>query len=181
MKELIQLGVGEQYPLPYQKDYCGGRLQMFQDNSNVLQIMMPQMIQSEIKALRKGDVRVGLIVDGFLIVMMFEFKAKPEPIILDCSINAKLIPNEEFTLIKAEGEERLPLQVHVIDSATGVVKGLRMFTLTPVVYADLVKAIEAQREMDFTKDEFNLRYFQWQSQYNLQAALKQCKTYPVGV
>lgn len=139
------LSVGSPYPLPLSSPEGGGA-QFLGQGGNVLQIALPGIMPSEEKTIRKGEMRMGLIVDQPMLLFVVEFQFKKEPpIITDCPFDARLLPKDELQLHDIlTAEQRLMFEVHLIDSASGMLKGLRGITMSPGLTRDFLAAVQDQ-------------------------------------
>ncbi|MFC0712249.1 hypothetical protein, partial [Azorhizophilus paspali] len=77
---------------------------------------------------------------------LFDFRAAGQkPIELDCPFDARLIPRDELSLPDiTTGDQRLMVEVHVVDSATNTVRGLRGITLPPSITVAFLSAVQDQ-------------------------------------
>lgn len=139
------LAVGSRYPLPVAGQE-GAAAHFLGQSGNVLQIALPNLSSTEEKIIRKGEMRMGLVIDQplLLFVVAFYFK-KEDPIILECPFDARLVPKDELRLDDVtDKEQRLLLEVHLVDSASGLLKGLRGITMAPGLTRDFLVAVQDQ-------------------------------------
>jgi hypothetical protein len=137
---MIRIEQGERYPLPIQA--ADGAAANFLGDHNTLQIAMRGIQRSEANAIRKGTMKAGLIVDGPLILWVFEF---PGDLIFDCPFDARLIPKEVLRLPDiTNGLQRLLIDIHLVDTATNVLRGIRAVTLPPALTRDFLAAVQDQ-------------------------------------
>lgn len=145
MSNPIELAVGQKYPLRLASAE-GAAAHFLGRGGSILQVAMPDMVPSETKLLRHGSLRAGLHVDGPLIVLMFDFRAAGQrPIELDCPFDARLIQRDAlFVPDITNQEQRLMVEVHIVDSATKIVRGLRGVTLSPAFTLAFLSAVQDQ-------------------------------------
>ena len=137
---LIRIEQEERYPLPIRTDE--GAAANFLGDHNTLQIGMGGIQRSEANAIRKGTMKAGLIVDGPLILWVFEFAGD---LIFDCPFDARLIPKEVLRLPDVTSDlQRLLVDIHLVDTATHTVRGIRAVTLPPGITRDFLAAVRNQ-------------------------------------
>ena len=141
------LVVGSRYPLLYPMHVPssgGASAQFLTDAGHYLQVLLPHAREDEILQITSGVVKAGLIVDGPLIYWLFKFGQDME---FDCPFDARIIPDASFnTSDLYEVEDRLLMTVHVVDTATGKLVGLRAITLPKALCQRFVVAAKLQRE-----------------------------------
>jgi hypothetical protein len=137
---MISIEQGGRYPLPIRT--TEGAAANFLGDHHTLQIGMRNIQRSEANAIRKGTMKVGLIVDGPLILWVFEFKGD---LIFDCPFDARLIPKEVLRLPDvSDGLQRMLIDIHLVDTATNTVRGIRAVTLPPGITRDFLAAVQDQ-------------------------------------
>lgn len=155
------LSVGAPYPLPLSGPE-GAAAHFLGKGGSLLQVVMPNLLESEIKALRKGNMTMGLIVDQPLLLFIVSFQYKGDsPLIMECPFDARLIPRDSLDLHDVTTQvQRLMIQVHIVDSATGVLKGLRGITLAPGLTRDFMSAVQDQLANSGSVEPLLARYMQ---------------------
>ncbi len=144
---------GEQYPLPV-RAYEGAAANFLTDGGNILQIAMPNLIRSEARSIRNDPMKAGIIVEGPLILWVFQFGT----IILDCPFDARIIPEQARWLPDLENEhQRLGVDVHLVDTATMVLRGIRYVTLSPFLTRHFLMAVQHQLSDKRSIEPFLLR------------------------
>jgi len=122
----VALARGMEYPLPIRTQE-GAAANFLTDSGNLLQIGMPNLARTEVRSIRQDPMKAGIIVDGPLILWVFQFGT----IILDAPFDARVIPTEARWLPDIENEQqRLGIDVHLVDTATMIVRGIRYVTLS---------------------------------------------------
>lgn len=122
----VTLARGKEYPLPIRAQE-GAAANFLTDGGNLLQIAMPNLMRSEARLIRNDPMKAGIIVDGPLILWVFQFGT----IILDCPFDARIIPSHARWVPDIENEQqRLAIDVHLVDTATMIVRGIRYVTLS---------------------------------------------------
>ncbi|HEV7245974.1 MAG TPA: hypothetical protein VGN93_03165 [Shinella sp.] len=138
---MIKVERGGAYPLRV-GNMDGAAADLLTSDGNVLLIGMPGIQRSEAQAIRKGKIKAGFIKDGPLILWVFEF---PGNLVFDCPFDARLIPRDRLHLPDAvDDRQRLYIEIHLVDSITNVVRGLRGVTLPPKLSLDFLAAVQDQ-------------------------------------
>ena len=119
----------------------GAAAEFLRTDGHVLQIGLPNLQPSEIKVIRKATVKAGFVNEGPLILWVFEFG----DIIFDCPFDARLIPRSLLSLPTIENDrQRLLIEVHLVDTATNILRGLRHVTLSPSLTRSFLAAVQEQ-------------------------------------
>lgn len=135
------VAVGQPYPFPLATRE-GAAAQFLKGNDNVLQVAMPALAGSEVRAIRKNPLRAGLIVDLPLILWVFRFDAD---LIFDCPFDVRRIEAEQRWLPDISNTaQRLAIEIHLVDSASRIVRGLRGITLAPALTVRFFSAVQDQ-------------------------------------
>ena len=138
---MMQIARGEKYPLPLGA-MEGAAANLLTDGGNLLQIGMSNIQRSEAQAIRKGQMKAGFIKDGPLILWVFEF---PGDLIFDCPFDARLVPHGSLVLPDITNvQQRLLIDIHLVDTATRIVKGIRVITLPGKLTLDFLIAVQDQ-------------------------------------
>lgn len=136
----IKLSRGEQYPFPV-RAYEGAAANFLTDSGNVLQIAMPNLVRTEARSIRNDPMKAGIIVDGPLILWVFQFGA----IVLDCPFDGRIIPTDARCLPDIENDrQRLSIEVHLVDTASNILRGIRFLTLPPSLTRRFLMAVQDQ-------------------------------------
>lgn len=136
----IKLSRGEQYPLPV-RAYEGAAANFLTSSGNVLQIAMPNLIRTEARSIRNDPMKAGIIVEGPLILWVFQFGT----IIFDCPFDARIIPASARWLPDIENDQqRLNIEVHLVDTASNILRGIRSVTLSPALTRRFLMAVQDQ-------------------------------------
>lgn len=132
---------GGSYPIRL-RNMEGAKADFLTTGGNLLLIGMPGIQRSEAQAIRNGKMKAGFIKDGPLLLWVFEF---PGNLIFDCPFDIRIIPKDRLHLPDViNGEQRLYIDIHLVDSATNLVKGLRGITLPPKLSLDFLSAAHDQ-------------------------------------
>ncbi len=141
MKNPISLVCGKAYPIPTPA-HEGAAAQFLTKDGNVLQICLPNITKSEERVYRFNPVRAGVLVEGPVILLLFDYGSGN---ILDCPFDANAIRRESLALPSIENEnQRLLVESHIIDTASGILHGLRAFTLAPETTREFLCAVQDQ-------------------------------------
>lgn len=139
--QMTKIERGATYPIRLGR-MEGARADFLTNDGNLLLIGMPGVQRSEAQAIRKGRMKAGFIKDGPLLLWVFEF---PGDLIFDCPFDIRLIPKDRLWLPDMTNEQqRLLIDIHLVDSASNVVKGLRGVTLSPKLSMDFLAAAQDQ-------------------------------------
>jgi hypothetical protein len=142
MHNCIALGVGSPYPLEV-LSYEGAAAQFLVEPGNILQVMMPSIMNSELSALKNGKIRAGFITQGKTIFILFEIG----DLLFECPFNPSIIPQDLISIPDTTtGNKRMAVDMHVIDTDTYKLCALRSFTLAPVLTKKLVTRAKKIRE-----------------------------------
>lgn len=141
MKEtLIKLSVGEHYMLPYNS--VGATANFLIKSGSVLQLALDNPQKFEIKEIQKGAVRVGLIVDQPVLLWLFDFGKGGK---YDAPYDIRLYKKDNLLLPDITNkEQRLVIELHLIDSTTNTLKAIRLFTLPPELTLKFLSAAQDQ-------------------------------------
>lgn len=142
MHNYIALGVGSLYPL---ETPCheGAAAQFLVKPGNILQVMMPSIINSELSTLKKGKICAGFITQGATIFILFEIG----DILLECPFNPGIIPQDLISIPDLKNaSQRMVVDMHVIDTDTNNLCALRSFTLAPDLTKKLISRAKKIRE-----------------------------------
>lgn len=139
MSDFVTLARGERYPLPYTE---GIVFESMAGSGHMLKIMMPDLDQKEIKEYRRGTMRAGVLYEDGIIMFVFKFGGQPW---IEAPFNVRLIPAERLDITKQESVvERILLDIHLVDTATGILKGLRGTTLSPALTKEFIRLVHKQ-------------------------------------
>lgn len=151
---MIRIEQGGRYPLPIRTDE--GAAANFLGDHNTLQIGMRNIQRSEANAIRKGTMKAGLIIDGPLILWVFEFKGD---LIFDCPFDARLIPRAALRLPDITNDlQRMLVDIHLVETATNTVRAIRAVTLPPGITRDFLAAVQDQLADPRNKASILARY-----------------------
>lgn len=138
---MIKLERGGQYPIRIGA-MEGAKADFLTKDRNLLLIGMPGIQRSEAQAIRNGWMKAGFIKDGPLILWVFEF---PGDLIFDCPFDTRIIPKDRLSLPDiTNNQQRLLVDIHLVDSATNVLKGIRGITLPSKLSLDFLSAAQDQ-------------------------------------
>lgn len=138
-----RLVVNQQYPfkLPFGE---GAVADFLRPSSNRLLILMSNISSVECKILRSGEIRCGFLSKNGAILFLWQFIEKGKPVItLDSPFDARLIPDIQLYDVD-DKITRLVVDVHIVDSATKIVRGLRSITMPPGLTLDFLSAVQDQ-------------------------------------
>ena len=142
-KQLVLLEVGR--PYPDNLSVSEGAISDFlRPSVNRLIIAMPNISAIEEKGLRKGVMRGGMLAKNGAILFVWQFYEKGKlTLSLDSPFDARVIHDIQFYDITTS-ETRLAIEVHIVDSATKIIKGLRFLTMPPGMTIEFLSAVQDQ-------------------------------------
>lgn len=142
-RHVTSVAVNQLYPfeLPLAE---GATADFLRPESNRLLIVMPDISSYEAKSLRKGEMRGGLLSKNGAILFLWQFLEKGKPVItLDSPFDARMI--KDIQLYNIENKEtRLVIDVHIVDSSSTIVRGLRSITMPNGFSIDFLSAVQDQ-------------------------------------
>ncbi|AWM92546.1 hypothetical protein DJ564_17875 [Pseudomonas sp. 31-12] len=135
--------------------------------------MMPSIINSELSALKKGKIRAGFITQGKTIFILFEIG----DILFECPFNPSIIPQDLISIPDlTNANQRMVVDMHVIDTDTNNLCALRSFTLAPVLTEKFITHANKIRETaNVICEPENIRH------QSLISMFKTAKLYKCGV
>lgn len=140
---MTKLAVGEKYPTQIAIE--GAYADMLNRGSNRLVVAMSDITGAELKALTKGPVKCGIAYKDGAMMMVWQFcNMKGKPVLtLDSPFQVKDITDVELPSINND-QERLLIELHVVDMPGLTIKGLRGFTLSPETTREFLSAVQDQ-------------------------------------
>lgn len=179
MNNMISLAVNRSYPLPL-AGYEGSSAQFLTPSGNVLQICMPNLLSSEKRVYKQSKVRVGMLVEGPVILLLFQFGSGRD--IIDCPFDAQIAKKQgRLNLPDIENDkQRLCVDLHLVDTATNLLKVLRGFTLPADFTRDYLSVVQDQLSMSYTEEQFQLALMRLYRLPN-EVLVRKVKMYRCGV
>lgn len=108
---------------------------------NYLQIAMSDPARSEVMSIRRDTMKAGFIHDGPLILWVFTFGS----IFLECPFDARIIPSDSLHLPDITNDaQRLGVDIHLVDTATMMLRAIRYVTLSPELTRRFLAAVDDQ-------------------------------------
>lgn len=143
MTQPSRLAVGEPY-IAGATSFPEGVQYNFRQGVHELLMWLGSPSREEVRAIRKGRAEFGLLVESGVIFLMYRFEGNPHW--SDCPYHYHLVPPEQrqlpFDLLTPEG--RAMLQILLVDAHTGLLKVIRMCSLSPSFSCRLHAAISEQ-------------------------------------
>lgn len=156
-QHFMALSRGGQYPYPVATRE-GASAQFLMDGHDFLQVCMPDITRTEATQIRKGKLKAGLIQDGSLILWVFQFGGE---LIFDCPFDARLIAPERLRLPDITNDrQRFCFDIHLVDTATNTITGLRAMTLPPGLTVRFLAAVQDQLADKSAQDAYLRKYQQ---------------------
>lgn len=160
---LISIAIEQKYPfsLPTQE---GATVEFLKANDNLLLINLSNVSGVEQRAFREGKVKAGFTTRNGAIMWVFRFFLKGKEIIsLDAQFDARKYPKEQLDLHSINNtQERLLVNIVVVDRETKRVKALRSITLSPEMTINFLSAVQEQLVHTRTSESEN-QILQWLS------------------
>jgi hypothetical protein len=144
MTETTQLLIVDQ-PYPVNLNHAEGAIADFlRPSGNRLMVLLPGMAAKEVQALRYGEMRGGFIVKNSAILMLWQFLVNGEPILtLDSPFDVRRIQDLRLYDV-VSSETRLLIEMHAVDTLSGILKGIRAITMTNDMTLELYSAVQDQ-------------------------------------
>ena len=148
------LSIGDLYP--FEIPVREGVLANFFSPNHQLALFFPGISAREEHDYRRGQVRVRLLEKEHLAVILLKFGGQPW---VDAPFNAARIPRgwfDQAQLISTspESEERLAVEMILVDTVSRKVRGLRLFTLSRVTSRRLQDIALRQRSQGYSDADF---------------------------
>lgn len=142
-REFDYIAVGEDYP--YRIPGHNGALSEFLRASNTLIITFPGIDKRKASALKKGNLFCGVLAMNGAILFLWQFHDKKgRPVLtLDSPFESRVIQDINLHDIE-NSRQRLLIQVHIVDSTTNKVKGLRALTMPPELTIEFLTKVQEQ-------------------------------------
>lgn len=136
---MIKVERGRKYP----GDFVEGiQFAAFMPGGSLLRVAMPDITKTEEKQYRYGAVKFRFEVNSSDIVTHWQFGTEP---VSSAHFDAKIAQKaNQLVLDDVDMQSRLLISLHLIDSASGICRGLRSFTISTKATADLTAAIMDQ-------------------------------------
>ncbi len=113
--------------------------------------------RKEIRGVRKGTIELGLVVEGPLIVFLYEIQ-QGQISWSDAPFLWHRLPERERVLpAQPSGEQRPLLHIVLVDSEGGQIRAQRVVSMSPEMGRELHKAITAQAETSVGPAEFDVK------------------------
>lgn len=145
------LSVGKKYPLKIPAPE-GAFAELLHSSGNILIIAMADITEYEEKVLRLGSIRFGFVTKGSAIMLLWQFYDDKGLLAFsfDSPFDALLVDDIALHSID-NSEQRLTIEIHIVDSATKKIRGLRSITLAPESTVEFLSAVQDQIALGATK------------------------------
>jgi hypothetical protein len=167
--------IESEYPLIV--DGEGARANFLHESGNILVIAVPDISNKERMALKKNKIKCGLIIDQPVILFLFDVEGFGE---IDAPFDSTLYKKTQLCLPDITNkEQRLLIDIHVVDYNTKILKVLRSVTMPPDLTLKFLSAVQDQIAMPFSKSTYEkkLSEFAWQ---DIRELMKKTKMYNLG-
>ena len=144
MNEADMMSVGQRYPMQLAAHGQGAIAELMRPFGNRLIVAMPDISQYEESILRRGELHCGLLEKDGAILLLWQFRdGKTKVTTLDSPFDARLIPDIVMGELSTP-ESRYCIDIHIVDSSTNVLRGLRSITMPPGLSRELMIAMKKQ-------------------------------------
>lgn len=129
---------------PLQKGQSNSMANFFVEQQCLLLLAEPGLTDREVEILETHPVHIGVLQEGAATFILFDFGGAMK---FSCPYNANLVPYEMWDEDLSDADKyHRTVSVPIVDSNTGVIKGLRAFTIPPEAAGVLLKIAFEQRE-----------------------------------
>jgi hypothetical protein len=139
----VLLKVGEPY-MGKKRGWPQGAQYNFDAAGHILQLFFERPTMGEVQAIQKEKIELALYVtdDDQIIELAYSAPGIPWS---DAPYYWHLVPHERRAMPQElEGEQRPLLEIHLVDTATGLLRAIRKVSMSPAFGARLHEAIRAQ-------------------------------------
>ncbi|HHC7270745.1 TPA: hypothetical protein ACN30M_004598 [Vibrio parahaemolyticus] len=144
MNEAVMLTVGQRYPMQIPAHGEGAIAELMRPFGNKLIVVMPDISEYEEGILRSGELHCGLLEKDGAILLLWQFRDGGKKVItLDTPFDARIIPDLAMGELNSP-ESRYCIDIHIVDSFTNTVRGLRSLTMPPGLSRELMIAVKKQ-------------------------------------
>jgi len=116
---------------------------LFTKSGNILNIMLTKPDSKDVKSIRRGKLKVGILEKDTAILLLWHFhdhKDRPR-LLFDSPFDIRRLPADRRDLYsKDKPEQRLAIHIVLIETHTAIVRGNRLVTL-PVPVSDQLMAL----------------------------------------
>lgn len=177
---------GKPFPHPPEDlplDSAGAIFEGLREGGSTILLTIPHVTENEERAVRFGEIKMGLIVKQPLIMLIMQITgADKAPMTMEMPFNVKRI--SDLTIPKITGpEDRLMINLYGVDPGRdNNTFAVRAFTFHPTFTEHLFWAVQNQLVKEFSAIEFQRAYQVYAEQYeNLRDIPNQITMYEVGV
>lgn len=138
------IAVGQKYPIEI-SDELGSVISFMSNRENALMLGVPEITKSEIRVLLNGKVTCGLLVKNSAILLLWQFQGESDRDVMYFETPFDIRLNDKKYFIDYENQDvRLLFTIHVVDSLTKTLVGLRAITMGPEQSLALLMAVQDQ-------------------------------------
>jgi hypothetical protein len=139
----VLLKVGEPY-MGKKRGWIEGVQYNFDQAGHILQMFFARPTVKEVEAIRTGKIDLALYTTTDRAVILLAYKAPGIPW-SDAPYTWHRVPAERQVIPPAlEGEQRAMLEIHLVDTATGLLRAMRRVSMAPEFSAHLHQMIAEQ-------------------------------------
>lgn len=138
------LVVGQRYETDCSNQEVGARVDMLTENGNVLQVFIPEIAPVEVNIVLTGTVTCGILVKNSAIHLVWCFKKDGlAPMMFETPFDVRVIKEKHYFDI-TDPEHRPLFTIHLVESDSQILKGLRAITMHKELAIKLMSAIQDQ-------------------------------------
>jgi len=148
--------VGEPY-VPGKSNWPNSMEYFYHEKLHELRIFLDDLKENEINAVQNDPCELGIFIHQYVIFFLFKFviytDSKPQVILGgEC-------PHLSYTITQGEkhepeGDEMSPLNIHLVDAKSGIIKATRLITLSEDFFNTFKNAIKEQNDNETDKETF---------------------------
>jgi hypothetical protein len=145
MSELVLLNVGGDYPLK-RNAAEGLTANLLLKTGGHAQIVLDGISKEEEAVLRKGVIKAGILYDSGAMLIIFQFYKNNKPFFtFDAPFDIRILPPDVRDLPDINKPvDRLAFDIHIVDSQTNTIRGLRYITMSPDMTLFFLSSVQDQ-------------------------------------
>ncbi|MBG6083020.1 hypothetical protein [Rubrivivax gelatinosus] len=148
---LQRVVVGE----PFLPGVCYGGVDRFEyhydGGTHLLQCLLPRISEAEVHAFNTGAVHVGLY--AYQRSIFFLFKIDGVYAWSDQAFALAMLPSARRSVPPCKPGEHLVLSIVLVESTTGIVRGIRVVTYSPHMSSTFTQLLRAQLDQGLTAEQ----------------------------
>lgn len=149
----LRISKNSPYPLPLPAEF-GALAEFFNHGVNTLLIVIPGITSAEEYIISNGRLEGGLLSqdDSILLFWIFSHPDYPGQVLrFETPFDARRIRDLTLPVI-SDSNSRLPIAIHAVDSATKIVRSLRIITMPNEMSIAFLSAVQDQIASSLTSE-----------------------------